>query len=67
MADGFQRREPDGLGLAGLEDGQVGRGDPYLLRQFAGGDFGLGQHDIKVDDDGHLLFFFARQQKVCYV
>lgn len=53
FADGVKCGEPDSLGLASLEDGQVLRGDAHAIGQVVQPHFPLGEDYIKVDDDGH--------------
>ena len=48
LADGVERRETDGAGLARLQDREVGGGDTHLVGQFARGHLALGQHYVYV-------------------
>ena len=48
-----QSPEPDGLGLAGLEDGKVGGGQAYLLSKLARRHFSSGKHYVYVYNDRH--------------
>ena len=51
FADGFERGEADGLGLAGFEDGQVLRGDVHAVGQIVEPHFPLGENHVEIDDD----------------
>ena len=48
LADGVERGEADGTGLARLQYGEVSGGDAHLLGQFARGHLALGQHYVYV-------------------
>ena len=54
-ANGFQRGETDGPGLASLEDGQILRRDVHGRRQIVQPHFALGENHVQIDDDGHKL------------
>ncbi len=54
-ADRLERREADGLGFTGLEDGKVGESDAYGFRKFGQGHLASREGDIEADDDGHGL------------
>jgi hypothetical protein len=54
LANGFERGETDGPGLAGLEDGQVLRRDVHGLGQIVQPHFALGKNHVQIDDDGHV-------------
>ena len=47
-ADGFERAEAHGLGLAGLQDRQVGLRQPDALGQLAERHLALGHFDVEV-------------------
>jgi len=53
FADGFERGEADGLGLAGFEDGQILRRDVHGLSQIVQPHFALRENHVEIDDDGH--------------
>ena len=53
FADDVKCGEPDSLGLASLEDGQVLWGDAHSIGQVVQPHFPLGENYVKVDDDGH--------------
>ena len=55
FADGFQRREADGLRLAGFEDGKILRRDVHAIGQVVQAHFALGENYVEIDDDGHKL------------
>lgn len=48
-ADGFERREAHGLGLARLQYRQVGLSETYAFGQFAERNFALGHLHVEVD------------------
>ena len=45
-ADGIEGAEADGLGLARLEDGEVGLGEADALGQLVGAHLALGEHYV---------------------
>jgi len=55
FADGFERGETDGLGLAGFEDGQVLRRDVHAVGQIVQPHFALRENHVEIDDDRHKL------------
>ena len=55
-ADRFERRQPDGLGFAILEDGEIGYGDADFFGEFGDAHFAFCQHDVDVDDNAHRLY-----------
>ena len=57
-ADGLEGAEAYRLGLAGFQDGEVGRREVDALGQFAERDFALGHHDVEVYDNGHIFSFY---------
>lgn len=59
-ADGLEGAEAYRLGLAGFQDGEVGRREVNALGQFAERDFALGHHDVEVYDNGHIFGVFMR-------
>lgn len=59
-ADGLEGAEAYRLGLAGFQDGEVGRREVDALGQFAERDFALGHHDVEVYDNGHIFWVFMR-------
>lgn len=46
FANGFQRTEADGFGLAGFKDRKVGKGNAHLFRQLIERHFALGHHHV---------------------
>ena len=73
LAESGQGREAYGLGLACLEDGQVGGRDPDLLRQLSGRHLPLCQHYVYVYYDRHFFssldchcFFLVQMQGYVY-
>ena len=54
-ANGFERGETDGPGLAGFEDGKVLRRDVHGIGQIVQPHFPLGENHVEIDDDGHKL------------
>ena len=55
LADGFQRGEADGFGLAGFEHGKILWRDVHAISQIVQPHFPLREHDVEIDDDGHRL------------
>ncbi len=55
FADGFERGEADGLGLAGFEDGKILRRDVHAVGQVIQPHFALRENHVEIDDDGHKL------------
>lgn len=55
FANGFERGEADGPGLAGFEDGQVLRRDVHGGGQIVQPHFALRENHVQIDDDGHKL------------
>jgi hypothetical protein len=55
FADGFERGETDGLGLAGFEDGQILRRDIHGVGQIVKPHLPLRENHVEIDDDGHKL------------
>jgi hypothetical protein len=55
FANGFERGEADGPGLAGLEDGQVLRRNADGISQIVQPHFPHRQDDVEINDDGHKL------------
>ena len=53
FADGLQRGEADGLGLAGFEDGKILRRDVHAVGQIVQPHFALRENHVEIDDDGH--------------
>ena len=53
FADRLERGEADGLGLAGLEDGQILRRDVHGLGQIVQPHFALRENHVEINDDGH--------------
>ena len=43
--------DPNGTGLAGFENGHIGRSDPNALRQFIKAHLAFGQHNINIEND----------------
>ena len=54
-ANGFERGEADGPGLAGLEDGKILRRDVHGGGQIVQPHFALRENHVQIDDDGHKL------------
>ena len=54
FANGFERGEADGPGLAGFEDGQVLRRDVHGGGQIVQPHFALRENHVQIDDDGHV-------------
>ena len=59
FANGVERRETDGLGLACLENRKVSCRNAYLLSKFSRRHFPPSQHYINIDNDGHDLHFLT--------
>ena len=55
LADGFQRGEADGFGLAGFEHGQILRRDVHAIGEVTQAHFALREEQVEIDDDGHRL------------
>jgi hypothetical protein len=55
FANRFERRETDGLGLAGFEVGQIGRRDVHGFSQLIQPHFPLREDHVEIDNDGHNL------------
>ena len=55
FADGLERRETDGFGLTGFEDGQILRRDADGVGEVVQPHFALREHYIEIDYDGHNL------------
>jgi hypothetical protein len=55
FADGFERGEADGFGLAGLEDGQVLRRAVHGGGEVVKSHFALCENHVEIDDDGHNI------------
>src|ERR1035437_3318400 len=55
FANGCERGEADGFGLAGFEDGEVLRGDVHAIGQIVQPHFALGENHVEIDDYGHKL------------
>ena len=53
FADGLERGETDGLGLAGFEDGQILRRDVHGVGQIVQPHLPLRENHVEIDDDGH--------------
>ena len=51
FANCVESREPNRLGLAVLQDGDVGHRDADSLGQLGDAHLPLGQHDVDVNDD----------------
>ena len=58
-ADCLHGRNPDGLCLAALQDGKVGRSYAHFFRKLAGRHLAAGKHYIYVDNNGHNSLFFS--------
>ena len=54
-ANGFERGETDGPGLAGFEDGKILRRDVHGGGQIVQSHFALRENHVQIDDDGHKL------------
>ena len=55
FANGFERGEADGFGLAGFEDGKILRRDVHAIGQIVQPHFPLRENHIEIDDDGHKI------------
>jgi len=55
LTNRFERREPNRFGFAIFEDGNIGHRYTHLLRKFGDTHFSFGQHDIKVNENGHMF------------
>lgn len=53
LAQGLQRGEADGFGMAVFQDGEIGEGQVDPAGQFVQAHFPAGHHDIEIDDDRH--------------
>ncbi len=58
-ADGVERGETDGLGLARLQDGEVRQRDADPLREFVETHLATSHHDVEVHDN-HIVNWFSR-------
>ena len=54
LADGLEGAETNGLGSSGFEHRQVLRSDVDGCGEVVESAFSPGQHDIKIDGDGHM-------------
>ncbi len=54
FADRLQGGEPDRFCFAVFQDGDVGHGDADFVGELGDAHFSLRQHDVDVNDDGHV-------------
>ena len=54
QAVGVEGTEPDGFGLAGFEDGEVGEAQADLIGEFIEGYFSFRHDDVEIYDNGHI-------------
>jgi hypothetical protein len=62
FANGLQGAEPDCFCFSGFENGKIGQGQVYFLRQFIEGHLSFGHHHVEVYNDRHWLRWLVRSR-----